>query len=531
MKIWIGLLVLVPSLASAQLLPRHLNAADVRTAFVNDSGTNPTWYNPSTVRLYAPQAVASQAYGYGNQAQTLGIYTNQSQLQVDRGCALGGFGEHYESRSYDAGTDQVGECQLFTMALPIATLNYAAAGATDVTFVPDSAVSVQQFTTASFGAAPLYTGAPSQQTKLLFTTALTPPQIAALQVNTFVQLSTGWTGLVKAWDPAGTWITVDTWASIIVSGTTAYVGYDPRALNIAPTGALQTSLTVTIGANNSGYGKNFIMTMPSGVYCLFGNGCQMEGIEGTMVNNGRGFVRTNEYNWFQDNPRNIGMLLGASGLYGNSTGYAVAGGQFDKSFVAGEGQLAGFLAEPFGDYAMGAGFMSHQVTGVAFAAKNATLKDYTYQVDAPTGTVQQGGQGPLVSTVRGTVAVQSSGGNILDLTKDGTAAAATGSNLPVFIPPSSSVDLVARLQASNAGDGNRQITLEVECVYSRVGSAAPTLTGAAISPKISIPAASNSYTEACDVDGTNSYGKLRVQQTTGTVTNWIASYTATINPR
>jgi hypothetical protein len=509
---------------------------------LGNAGSNPTWYPPTGTRSYASMAISSNTYGYGNQAQGLSVYLNQPQLTVDDGCALGGFGANQTSRGYVASSDQVAFCEMATMALPLATLTYNASGATDFTLSNDPAATEQQFYTTSFGATPVYSGSLVQLTKVNFTAPLSASAVQAMRVNMFVRMSTGWTGFLKAWDPAGNWLTVDAWVNATI-GTPVYVGYSPLPSAFTPIGTPATTATMVLNANQQLYGENDILTMPAGVYCLFGYACGMEGKELTMINNGKPFVRgggacpqgqestctTNEYTPFNDSPRNVGMLLGAGGPYATSAMYAVYGGPVDKSFVAGEGQYAGFLVSPYGDFPIGAGFMSQQATGVAFAAKNPTVQDYTFQVDARTGTIQQGGQGTAVSTIRGTLSLQTSSNSVVQLTKDGATPASNGSNLPVFIPPSSSVDLVARLQISNSADSGRQLTYEIECLYRRVGSAAPTVAQSADTPKLPNVGTSG-YNQACGVDPTNSYGEIVVTQTTGLQANYIASYTATVGP-
>ncbi|CAP55550.1 conserved hypothetical protein [Gluconacetobacter diazotrophicus PA1 5] len=328
------------------------------------------------------RVIAHAAYGYGNQAQSLGIYTNQSPSSVEEGCALGGFGRHMESRSYVASTDQVGLCQKFTMALPVAVLRYASNGPSDISFANDENTKVSQEKFSSFGSVPVAGLMPGRAVATVITMAnpLSGEQVARLRRNMFVQTSTGWSAFVTSWDPDGRWVAVDAWCNIVVAPlTVSYVGYDPRALNIDPDGRRVGSLTLTIGANNSGYGANSIVEMPRSVYCLFGVSCQVEGSEMTLINNGRPFSR-DEFKWFSDSPRNVGMLVGAQGPYGNSVGYAVAGGRWDKGFIASEGQYAGFLVAPFGDYGMGDGFMSQQIQGNAFSVRHRG--GYVYRVDS-----------------------------------------------------------------------------------------------------------------------------------------------------
>jgi hypothetical protein len=346
-----------------------------------------------------PKIIAHAAYGYGNQAQSLGIYTNQSPSSVEDGCALGGFGRHIESRSYVASTDQVGTCRKFSMFLPVAVLHYASKGGSDLSFADDGNTGIPQEKFAAFGAAPTaeFSHRKAVATIIALSKPLSVHQLSRLRRNMFVQTSTGWSAVLTSWDPKGRWVAIDAWCNIIVGpSTVAYVGYDPRALNVDPEGGKVGSLTLTIGANNNGYGGNSIVEMPKDVYCLFGVSCQVEGDEITLLNNGRPFVR-NEFRWFGDSPRNIGVLVGSQGPYGNSAGYAVAGGRWDKGFVASEGQYAGFLVAPFGDYGMGDGFMSQQTHGNAFSIRNSG--GYVYTVDSDGNLVTRGSvtsSGPLV---------------------------------------------------------------------------------------------------------------------------------------
>jgi hypothetical protein len=498
---------------------------------LGNAGTNPTWYAPTGARGYAPLAISDSPWGFGNQAQSLSVYTNQTQQQTDYGCSAGGFGENIENRGYAAVSDLVSVCHLINSTTPLATLT----SGTDYQLVNDPAVTVPQYQTLNEGGARQLTGINSVATKIQFTVPLSTQQVAALRVNMFVRTGTGWTGFVKSWDPNGAWVTVDTWVSIVNpgvgNGSTAFVGYNPLANWTAPTGALLANVVLYINAMQNTYGINGILNHNPGGYCLFGFGCSAEYLEFGTANNIMPFVRNNEYDWASDQPRDVGALLGSGGTYTTSAGIVIAGANVDKGFVVSDSQYAAFLAQPHSqlsqNHPYGDGFMSQQTSADAFSIKHAGA-GYIYQVDALSGTVQQGQQGTSVSTVRGTVSLQSTSTSTQVLTRDGALPATNGVNLPISIPPQSLVNLVAELTLSDATAGAVD-DMQIRCIYKRIGTAAPTVVGSASVQEV--PSTPNAnYANACSVDGTNSYGEIVVSKTTSGAVNWIASFTATVSP-
>jgi hypothetical protein len=395
-----------------------------------------------------------------------------------------------------------------------------------------------------FGSPQLTTGRQSQLTKIQFTTPLSASVVAGLRVNMIVRTSTGWTGFIKAWDPNGAWLTVDTWVQVLIGTSPVYVGFDPRAQAATPTGPAVSTMTLYINANQTIYGENTIVRHPAGAYCLFGYACGAEAKEVVLVNDAKPFVRgggtcvtgrpctPNEYVPFSDSPRDVGYLFGAGGQYPIAGSIAIWGGQQDKGIIVGEGQYAGVLIAPFGDFPMGDGFMSQQLTGNCYSAKNPAIQDYTFRVDCRTGAVEQGGQGPNVGTTRGSIAYQGPPGTN-ELTTDGATPGATGVNRPIAIPPNSSVSLTMQLQMSNTGDSARHLEWKVFCQWTRTGTAAPVVVPNALPGNVLefvSPSNSAQYPIACGVDTTNGYGSIVIGNQSTTRANWVGAYTATVSP-
>ena len=329
--------------------------------------------------------------GSATRPGTLGIYTNQIQQQTDYGCYAGGFGENMENRGYAGLSDTVSICHLVNSLVPLATLHQGA----DFALTNDPSTAVPQYYTLAEGGVHNLTGIPSQDTQINFASPLAPSVVAALKPNMFVRTSTGWTGFVTTWDPAGAWLKVDAWVALVNpgvgNGTTAYVGYNPLAPWTSPTGAPGTSMTLYINAMQNTYGINGILNHVAGSYCLFGFGCSAEYMEVGTANNVMPFTRS-EYNWFSDQPRDVVQLLGAGGRWPISSVIAIQGANTDKGITVTEGQYAAILVQPVGNYGLGDGYMSQQTKNNAFSIKH-NGPGYIYQVDAAYGTINQGAQG------------------------------------------------------------------------------------------------------------------------------------------